>query len=581
MSRIFLCLILLIQLAFAEDFTTQRFDVAYQINQDRSVDVTEFISVTFTKQKHGIMRNIPYRTTDGKVVRSVGIAFQECLANGSSTPFQTKEDGGEVVARIGDPNSTVSGPVVYTLKYRLTSALTNIGQNVELYWNVIPHGWPTAIEAASIKVKYPTPTSDDVKARALFGFKDTRDDILLGLNKPLTGRVDLLGAKFVGREDLFVQSQKSLRLGQGITLALSLPSGTVAAADDRIVENLPPPPPNYPWAGIIPLIPVVLFWPWFSRARDPKQGPLVTRFDPPENLGPSEAGLLIDLQFQPRDVVAGMIALAQKGHAKILSNEHSLSLELLGSPDQPPVNAKPPTDLEQSILDALWVFGPTVTRSDLKEDFYIHFKKLEKKAFEVGTETGNYDAQRNMGAVGVGCLAIFLVLGTTVLLWNALGWPIVIGTVLGIIILMRLIAGRTPYTPKGQRVKHELLGLREFISRANKKEFEFMVDRAPDQTLFENLLPYAIAFNMVKKWAAAFDGIQLSQPDWYVGSYGSDVFWYSAFSDDMGTMTDSWSSAVSQGISANTGSGFSSGSSGFSGGGSSGGGGGGGGGGSW
>ena len=41
------------------------------------------------------------------------------------------------------------------------------------------------------------------------------------------------------------------------------------------------------------------------------------------------------------------------------------------------------------------------------------------------------------------------------------------------------------------------------------------------ENIFEKYLPYAISFNVVKKWAKAFEGIYNQPPTWYEGSFGS------------------------------------------------------------
>jgi len=96
-----------------------------------------------------------------------------------------------------------------------------------------------------------------------------------------------------------------------------------------------------------------------------------------------------------------------------------------------------------------------------------------------------------------------------------------------------------------------------------------------DKQLFSKFLPYAIALDVTKNWAKAFEGVYQEKPDWYVPHGGIGVFHPYMFSTAVSSMAANVGSAM---FSAPRGSG--SGGGGF-GGGFSGGGFGGGGGGSW
>ena len=119
----------------------------------------------------------------------------------------------------------------------------------------------------------------------------------------------------------------------------------------------------------------------------------------------------------------------------------------------------------------------------------------------------------------------------------------------------------------------DILGLREFMTRAEKDRLE----RMGDAHLFSKLLPYAVALDVTDNWAKAFEGIYQQPPEWYVSPVGIRTFNPYAFSHSFQSVTSNLSSAM---FSAPRGSGASSGGFG-GGGGSSGGGFGGGGGGSW
>lgn len=96
--------------------------------------------------------------------------------------------------------------------------------------------------------------------------------------------------------------------------------------------------------------------------------------------------------------------------------------------------------------------------------------------------------------------------------------------------------------------------------------------------MFERFLPYAMAFGVEKKWAAAFEGMYTQPPDWYRGDWRGG-FHPVYFAHSMGSMTSTAGTVMASGPRSSGGSGFGGG--GFGGGGFSGGGFGGGGGGGW
>jgi uncharacterized membrane protein len=110
----------------------------------------------------------------------------------------------------------------------------------------------------------------------------------------------------------------------------------------------------------------------------------------------------------------------------------------------------------------------------------------------------------------------------------------------------------------------EIIGFREFLSRAEKDRIE----RMGDKDLFSKFLPYAIALDVADNWSEAFEGIYQDPPEWYITTGEFRTFRPSLFSSSIRAMTSSIGSAV---ISAPRGSGISgkgaSGGGGFSGGG--------------
>ena len=97
-----------------------------------------------------------------------------------------------------------------------------------------------------------------------------------------------------------------------------------------------------------------------------------------------------------------------------------------------------------------------------------------------------------------------------------------------------------------------LLGFEEFLERVESDRFERMV-KTPE--MFKKFLPYAIAFGVEKKWAAAFEDLYTEPPDWYAG------IWHGHFRplylvNSMSSMSSAAATTMSSGPCSSGGSGF-------------------------
>ncbi|MCO5297650.1 MAG: DUF2207 domain-containing protein [Fimbriimonadaceae bacterium] len=609
------CLLVALSLAalsLGAKFETESFHSSYQLLRDRTVEIEETISVRFLERQHGLLRNIPFRTQGGGRVREVryDLLSTELKRGGSwaPVPAQQSNQGGDWALRIGDANRWESGRVSYRIRYRVQGALTrfetdaNIGPHDELFWNVLPTDWPTSIRQATVDVGFPK-VEGSVRARVLVGARGSRDGGELERGGKFVGNAPLVDLSYPSPTTLRVRIKRTLQPHEGATLVLGLPleafeappppsshpegqggdtsdpAGFIPTPDPLPYERLP----SNPLGFVIPLIPAGLFW-WLYKdhfKRNP--GPLVVRYEAPEGVGPIEAGYLMDGKVDPGDIVGAIVGLAQKGAGRLIHADEGIQFEV-GSLE----GAKNLTPSDRRLFEALEPFGPIVTADLLEGAFAESYRDLNNGA---GREMAARGWARANRTEGCGCIVLCLVLFVAASAgFLFAGLPVLLGLAAAVVVGFIAVVRTDLLTPEGAKVRHALRGLEEFIARAHKKELNYLVDRVPDQALFEELLPFAIAFGLVDVWTRAFDGIGLRQPGWYVGPY--DGYWTATLMSDLTTFQDTWSSAIAPVTSYGSGSGFSSGDSGFgggwsgggggfSGGGSSGGGGGGGGGGSW
>gem|GEM_PF-1100530 len=542
------------QAAVAQSFTTPSFDTTATIRKDGAVDITEKIRVNFTERQRGLIREIPIRTrAAGGRVRTIAIRVLGVTqsANGSTIPAAVQESRtGDLRLRIGSPDVYLVGPVEYTINYRVTGALTPIarqdqlGPRTEFFWNMTPSQWRTPIDKATATVVFPPATSGNPALRVLAGPRGTR----FGFEITPAGRKgggDLfeVGGSFkAGR--FSVTTQKTLQPGQLMTFVLALPRGLVTtpapdirqpgASQTRPYGGGPYDPsssgpydpfprervvnlPSSPWAGLLPLAPLIFVFGLARRRWAPREKPLVARFDPPPGVYPSLAGVVIDDRVDTRDVVAGIVSLAQKGALRMHhagQNVKGVNLELIGLD-----RARDVSDFEQTLFRALAQFGPWITPDTLRGTFGHHYSTLagllRREVYDRG-----YQAQGGCDRTGLGCL-LFAGVGAAGFFGCAFGGLYsLIGMGVALVVGLFAIGKMTTFTLEGIDTRWRLRGLREFITRANEKELNYMANAMPDQALFERLLPYAVAFGVVKQWTEAFGGLDIAPPDWYVADDG-------------------------------------------------------------
>ena len=75
-------------------------------------------------------------------------------------------------------------------------------------------------------------------------------------------------------------------------------------------------------------------------------------------------------------------------------------------------------------------------------------------------------------------------------------------------------------TRQGALAKEHILGLKRYLTVAEKDRIEFHNAPEKNPEHFEKLLPYAMVLGVEQEWAKQFAGIYNQQPNWYDDSSG-------------------------------------------------------------
>lgn len=543
-----------------------RFDAIIQIREDAAIEVSEKIEYDFgAAQKHGIFRDMPikYKARGGNYnfrISDISVTDEK----GAAYKFTTSYPSNNVQIKIGDPNVEITGKYIYVINYIIKRAINYFNDHDELYWNITGNEWPVAIGSATAKIILPQKIeSGNIQADCFagpFGSTQKCNSILKGL----------------GEADSVSFSENQLSVGEGLTIVVGIPKGIIRqptaleSALDTAKDN-----------GIVALpifVLVICFYLWYTRGRDPAgRGIIIAQYDPPDNLTPSEVGVIADEQAQSKDISAAIIHLAVRGYIKIIQTEEKILF--ISSKDYTLQKIKSEEDLiepfEKNLMQSLFKspHKEQVKFYDLRNEFYKDFEKIKNMVYSSVVDKGYF--QKNPQKIR----KIYTMLGTALILISIFGFVflgiffgfigIVSAVITGVIVVVfgYLMPARTK---RGVLAREHILGLKLYMSVAEKRRIEFHNAPEKNPAVFEKLLPYAIALGVEKQWAKQFEGIYMEQPNWYHGTSGA-VFNAAIFATSMSNFSNTAGTTMAS---------SPSGGSGFSGGGA-GGGGGGGGGGSW
>jgi uncharacterized membrane protein YgcG len=337
------------------------------------------------------------------------------------------------------------------------------------------------------------------------------------------------------------------------------------------------------WPLVIP-VPVFLlaFAAWRRRGRDPERRPVTVRYEPPERFTPGEAGTLIDNEVDLRDITATLVDLAVRGYLRFEEKEEPKLFGLFGSRGytlhrlEPPPGAAPLAPHEERVLTGVFAGrGASVKLSQLEDEFYSAIPGIKSAVHDRLVQRGYYHARpdkvRGHWLLGAGFAGIVIAGAGGALAAKLLMTPLpfIIAGAASTVILVGFALIMPARSEAGARALEGILGFEEFLTRVESEAYKRVIVGHPE--MFDKYLPYAMAFGVEKKWAAAFEDIYTQPPNWYVGPS------FAHFS--VGRLSSSLATFTREAGSTMTSSPRSSSGSGFGGGGSSGGGGGGGGGG--
>lgn len=518
-----------VNIASAENFEIENYDISLQVDKNRRVRVQEVINVFFTSPAHGIIRDIPTSNSD-----VYGISVSELYSVSASIGKQS--------IKIGSANTLVSGRHSYRIEY--THQLYSSAD--EFYYNLIGTEWGVPIHHVRFHVQMPD-LIDPEKVGISIGRYGTR------------GFKDI--AEYIVKEDrVFGQTKQTLPPYNGITVYMELPEGYFAKINNQW-------PPRV-WLGFL-LLTLFSYFTWYVYGHDDHVTAVVT-FDAPKEINSAEAEQVNTEKVSEKGLISLIVWLANKGYLNIMTVGKNFTLTKLKDYDGD-------NTIELGLMTLLFEESDSVRSTELKESssFYEGWNKLiddanknkvrqkfyEKSSlqlwrrflmflcvagnfaltlfamFNYRISSDSFSVAISMLSVGcilssifyksdwftkiVGFMILLCGVGVMLYMYIQINRPdnmsqMVIGVFCTIISMVCLWQMPKPNT-LGKEYRGKLFGLKNFIRFAEKPRLEALVEQNPEY--FYNILPYAYIMGISDKWIKKFEGIAVKPPEWAVDSH--------------------------------------------------------------
>ncbi|MBI3912733.1 MAG: DUF2207 domain-containing protein, partial [Chloroflexi bacterium] len=499
--------------AQSRSVTVPRRDIEIQIQPNGDVNFNETWQVQFSGSPPFTFafRGILLQRVDSItnfLVSEGGRAYSQSSSESANTFRVYAEEGQQFVRWYFPP--TTNQTRTFNLQYTLRGALRIYDGGDQLWWKVIEEDRAYTIQNSTTTVRLPAefPT-DQILAAVTTG----------------KGEASIRDGKTI----VFISS--NLTPAQELEIRVQFPHGVVTASApswQNLEDNKPIFDLGFLFISIIIAVlgPLLLYLLWYVKGRDPATAQIAQTSKPPTDLPPALAGALIDERAELKEIIATLVDLARRGVLKMVEKPVQGILGIGGGFDfafQRTGSAENLRGYERTLLDQLFGNDSSTDLSDLREKFYTAIPDLQKQiyaeAVKQGYFPGNPSSTRRIYA-GLGCGALviagacgFLISAALADVSNlALCPAFALGiSAIGLIVLSPFMPRRTP---KGATESAKWLAFKRYLESIEKFT---KLDQAKE--LFDQYLPYAIAFGLERSYVSKFAQVGTPAPAWYETPY--------------------------------------------------------------
>lgn len=615
LTVILVCGVFCVSASAESNYTITSYDIDMVVNENNTFEITENISVNFLESSHGIYRKIPLRNsvtrTDGTTSSNRAKVSNISVSEG----FSTSKSNGYQVIKIGSSDATVIGKHSYTIKYTYDIGKDPLKNADELYFNLIGDEWDTVISGVAFHITMPKEF----------------DKSSLGFSSGSTGTVGSTDIFYeVKGTNIDGYLTESLYPGSALTVRLTLPEGYFVGASGNVSVSAVVVMSICLFCVLI----AAVLWLIYGRNREPVNDSL--EYYPPKGLNPAEASFCYYGKVKTEGIVSLLFYLANKGYLEIIdlssrglfkSKKQFLIKKLKKFYDGS-------NECEKMFFYGLFNRGDAVSLDSLRNEFYVTVKQIKsvfksEKVKGVLFEPSSTNKTPFLTAMAIlifavihvvpiyeynGSLAfpalIFIAAGLGILfgafrsfviekklsfeslllalfgivfggsmwvpfvlpcirgdLWTAVAYAVGLLCMAAIAMFIKIMPRRTPF---GNDMYGKIKGFRRFLESAEYSQMRVLAEQ--NSQYFDDIMPFAYALGISKKWMNQFKALAVQLPVWY--SSDNLHFDPNDFDDVVSDIMRSAESSMTYSQSSSSGGGGSDGGGGSSGGGSGGGGGG-------
>lgn len=595
------------------------------VKPDNSIEVEEELTAVFyDNNKHGIYRALPNinyvsYAKDGRVVnKNYKVKYSDISA--SSLVDYFSEDG-YVYLKLGDEYNYLkpNTPYYYNIKYTMTLGDDRESDFDFFYFNIVGDAWDTSVSNVSFNIIFEKP----IETNKMQVYIANQEEKLIDIEQ------DGTKAKYY--------YEGTLNPGEALTVRTELEQGYFA------VNSISQTALSFDIVMLVMVLFIMMIVFILKKSNSVKKDLVtVVEFKKPDGFNSAEVGYVIDGHLSDKDIVSLIVYWANQGYISIKEENRSIYLTKLKPMEKTSKTYKAYEkrffdaifaesevdvlidDLGKKCIDSIMVAIHTIKKQQDKKVFNAKAKRARTisavlasiASFVVSVFVDTFISLKNgtLFSIAFAILIFFAFYALTKIedekfIHNAenrkkyyLWWGVVavilivfyelacfdlyvdmLGAKLFVAVLFFLsalcIKNTNIRTEKGVDILGRLVGLREYIEKAEKDQLEFLVQDNPN--IFYEILPYAYVLGVSDVWIKKFEDINIPKAVWYSSDIDDVLYSNTHFSIAMFRSLSSASNRIgverhAKTISTNSGS-----SSGGFGGGFSGGGFGGGGGGSW
>lgn len=525
------------------DYIIEDYETEMTVNTDRTVNVTEEISVYFNRSVHGIIRDLPLGA--GTYYRNVKASCD----NADFAPYTQNDDSGYLSLYLRGEGTVKGQRRTYTISYDMTTPALDDGF---FPVDVLGYGWYTTVEQFKAVVHLPAGVEEAVVYSGGSGATGNGESVTVTQTET---EITLTASSLSTYSD-----GSGYRVSAGITLALTFQDGVLSFSPDLTVL----------WAvlaGLAALAVAAVVKPVFCRQPDMI---LSVNLTAPNEMDPFLMGKLIDNKADGEDYGALVFWLASKGYLHIDLTEDESNPVLYKS--EKPLAADMPAHCRM-MYEALFRGRESVRVRDLDNSFYTTAEAMKasvsastgamyKKGWAltiffgvlvtlllggfaylfsmltvfagysywimfVGTALSyapaafcsNLAAQRKFKwksarriFLVLGGITVGIAIGAIMLFFPSAAFGVWTQLVLSVCAALAGAVGGTFLTRTKEYTEKlgHILGFKQFIVYTERDKIEFMLKENPE--LYYEILPYAQVLGVTDAWTEKFNGFDLKPP---------------------------------------------------------------------